>query len=92
MKQLNQSLADKISSAEQKKEALNEIKEFDVTIIETLKMTVTVEANSLEEAKQLVSDNWHNQDYILDADNFTGVEFEAKEVKEQSKSVDREER
>ena len=29
-------------------------KEFDVTIVETLKMKVTVEADSLEEAEQLI--------------------------------------
>lgn len=48
------------------------MKEYDVTITETLKMTVTVEA------EQMVSDNWRNQEYILDADNFTGVDFKAK--------------
>ena len=26
----------------------------------------------------MVSDNWRNQEYILDADNFTGVDFKAK--------------
>ena len=31
-------------------------KEFDVTIVETLKMKVTVEADSMEEAEQLVSE------------------------------------
>ena len=47
------------------------MKEYDVTITETLKMTVTVEAESQ-------MDYWHNQDYILDADNFTGVDFKAR--------------
>lgn len=54
------------------------MKEYDVTITETLKMTVTVEAESQMEAEQMVSDNWRNQEYILDADNFTGVDFKAK--------------
>ena len=53
------------------------MKEYDVTITETLKMTVTVEAESQMEAEQMVSDNWRNQEYILDADNFTGVDFKA---------------
>lgn len=53
------------------------MKEYDVTITETLKMTVTVEAESQLEAEQMVSDNWRNQEYILDADNFTGVAFKA---------------
>lgn len=54
------------------------MKEYDVTITETLKMTVTVEAESQMETEQMVSDNWRNQEYILDADNFTGVDFKAK--------------
>ena len=54
------------------------MKEFDVTITETLKMTVTVEADSQPEAEQLVSDRWHNSEYILDAENFTGADFKAK--------------
>ena len=35
------------------------MKEFDVTITETLKLTVSVEASSKEEAQQMVSDQWH---------------------------------
>lgn len=54
------------------------MKEYDVTITETLKMTVTVEAESQLEAEQMVSDNWRNQEYILDADNFTVVDFKAR--------------
>lgn len=54
-------------------------KEFDVTIVETLKMKVTVEAESREEAIQAVEDKWYNGDYILDADNFVDVEFEPSE-------------
>lgn len=80
------SLADKIATAELQKESTNKV--FDVTITETLKMTVQIEADSLLEAEQIVSDNWHNQEYILDAENFNGVEFEAKEVIEKTHSLD----
>ena len=52
-------------------------KTFEVTITETLKLTVEVKANSREEAEQFVSDRWHDSEYILDADNFVGVDFEA---------------
>lgn len=55
-------------------------KTFEVTITETLKLTVEVKANSREEAEQFVSDRWHDSEYILDADNFVGVEFDATEV------------
>ena len=55
---------------------------FRVTITETLKMTVEAEAGDKDEAEQMVSDNWHDGQYILDADNFTGVTFEAVPVKD----------
>jgi hypothetical protein len=57
------------------------LREFDVTITETLRMTVSVTAKNRDDAEQIVSDNWHNSDYILDADHFVGVEFEAASVK-----------
>lgn len=58
------------------------MKEFDVTITETLKLTVSVEASSKEEAQQMVSDQWHAGDHILDADNFVEVEFESNDGRE----------
>mgnify|MGYP000632565944 FL=1 len=53
-----------------------------MTITETLKLTVSVEASSKEEAQQMVSDQWHAGDHILDADNFVEVEFESNDGKE----------
>jgi hypothetical protein len=58
------------------------MKEFDVTITETLKLTVSVTASSKEEAEQMVNDQWRAGDHILDADNFIDVEFESNEGKE----------
>ena len=52
-------------------------KPFKVTIIETLKLTVEVEAIDRHEAEQTVSNNWRNSEYVLTADNFFGVEFRA---------------
>lgn len=51
-------------------------KKFKVTIIETLKMDIEVEADDRGQAEQAVADRWKNGKYILDADNFAGVEFE----------------
>ena len=51
------------------------MKEYDITIRETLEMTVTVEAESREEARQKVADNWKNGEYILGAESFKDVEF-----------------
>lgn len=55
------------------------MKSYDVTITETLKMTVPIEADSLAEAEQKAEDNWNASQYILDADNFVGASFHAKE-------------
>jgi len=54
------------------------MREFEVTITETLKKTVTVKAKDRVEAEEAVSDDWRNSVHILDADDFFGVEFEAK--------------
>jgi len=55
------------------------MKTYDVTITETLQMTVPIEAESLAEAEQAAEENWNNSQYILDADHFAGVDFKAKE-------------
>ena len=56
------------------------LQRFKVTITETLKMTVEVEAEDKYEAEQMVSGNWHESQYILDASNFIDVAFEAAPV------------
>ena len=50
-------------------------KEYKVLITETLQKTVIVEAETESEAHTRVSDAWKNAEYILDSDNFQGVEF-----------------
>ena len=57
----------------------NDLKHYKVRIVETLVMNVDVEAESAGEAEQIVSDRWRDSEYLLDADNFSGVEFEARE-------------
>ena len=52
------------------------MKHYKVRIVETLVMNVDVEAES---AGEIVSDRWRDSEYLLDADNFAGVEFEARE-------------
>ncbi len=52
-------------------------REYKVTITETLSKTVTVEAESREEAEQIVCDRWNRADYILDAESFKDVSFKA---------------
>lgn len=55
------------------------MKRYDVTITETLQMTVPIEAESLAEAEQIAEKNWNDSQYILDADHFVGADFKAKE-------------
>ncbi len=51
------------------------MKEYDIKITETLEKTVTEEAASREEAEEQVRQAYYNSEYILDSENFTGVEF-----------------
>lgn len=50
---------------------------YKVTIIETLKREVEVQARSQEEAVQMVSDKWKNSEYVLSAEDFEDVDFTA---------------
>ena len=61
------------------------MKNYDVTIHENLKMKVSVEAESAQKAEEIVKDRWKAGEYILDADNFTGVEFKAKYAPERGR-------
>ncbi len=58
------------------------MKEYDVMITETLQRKVTVEAESQLEAEQMVTDAWDHQDYVLGAEDFTGVSFDTVDERE----------
>lgn len=64
------------------------MKSFDIEITETLQRTVSVAADSREEAEQMVDDGWHNGDYVLDSEDFIDVDFKTvgEGEKEMSKS------
>ena len=62
------------------------MKEFEVTITETLQKSVVVEADSKDDAIQMVEDMWKDADIILDSENFVGVEYEADNGKEIEKT------
>lgn len=60
---------------------------FRVVITETLKRVITVHESELknptvDDAVQTVSDWWHNGQIILVAEDFHGVDFDAKEIEE----------
>lgn len=52
------------------------MKEFKVRITETLQADVYVEAEDAQSAVEQAQANWKKQEYILDAENFKGVEFD----------------
>lgn len=56
---------------------------YNVTITETLLLSVPIEADSKEEAENIIHDSWYNGEYILDDRNFTGVSFDARKVMEE---------
>lgn len=49
--------------------------EYKVLVTETLQKTVMVEAASEKEASHRAEDAWKNTEYILDVNDFQGVEF-----------------
>lgn len=51
------------------------MKEFDITITEKLEKTVTVSAETKEQAEDAVMQGYYDSEYVLDADNFKGVDF-----------------
>ena len=69
------------------------MKSFDIEITETLQRTVSVIADSREEAEQIVDDGWHNGDYVLDSEDFIDVDFKTvgegeKEMSKSKKELD----
>ena len=57
---------------------MKNMKKFDVTITETCELIVhDIYANSLEEAEEIVRQEWRDSEHILDADNFVEVKFNA---------------
>ena len=64
------------------------MKTYEVTITETLHMTVEVEATTREQAQELVERKWNDSEYILDAETFKGVDFSARE-KERRRDYER---
>ena len=58
---------------------------FDVTVTESLEQIIRVEARSSEDAEKIVARDWQRQEFVLDAENFTCVEFVAVPVEDEQK-------
>jgi len=50
-------------------------------------MTVEVEADSSEQAEEIVRDKWSDSEYILDSDHFKEVAFETKSLQKSKDDV-----
>ena len=50
-------------------------KTYNVEITETLRKVVQIEAESAEEARQIVSERWKASEYVLYPEDFENVEF-----------------
>lgn len=50
-------------------------KKYQIEIEETLQKVVEIEANSLDEAIDIAQNRYSNQEYILDYEDYKGVEF-----------------
>lgn len=56
------------------------MKKYEVTIQETLVRKVTVEADDMENAEDIVRRRYDRADLVLDADDFSDVQFSTKQV------------
>ena len=50
-------------------------KMYDIEIEEISQRVVKVKANSLDEALDIVQNKYYNQEYVLDYEDFKGVDF-----------------
>lgn len=64
------------------------MKTYQVTITETLQMTVPIEAGSLAQAEEIAEEEWNGGRYVLGADHFVGADFKAQE-RRRSKDLER---
>ena len=51
------------------------MKKFDIEIEETLQRVVSVDANSVDEAIDIVHEMYRNEEIVLDENDFMDVEF-----------------
>ena len=69
-------------------------KKFQIEIEELSQKVVEVEADSLEDTIDIVQNKYSNEEYVLDYEDYKGVEFREfkDEVPEKKKQKDRESR
>ena len=54
-----------------------------VTVTETFRLTIELEASSRQEAERIVSRDWKRREFVLGPEHFAGVEFTTEPATEQ---------
>ena len=55
------------------------MKDYDVTITETLEKVITIKANRPEDAEATVRAMYRNESIVIQPENITAIEFSVKE-------------
>lgn len=61
------------------------MKKYKITITESLKKELEIEAVSKDEAMDLVKEKYKNEEIILTADDFADVDFKVKEARNRNR-------
>jgi hypothetical protein len=64
-----------LAAKSQRRKESRKMKEYQIQIKETLALTVTVEAESAVQAREMVERGYMDSEYILDASHYKGVTF-----------------
>lgn len=62
------------------------MKNYQVEIKEMLCRTIEIEAENAQQAEAVVQEAYNKEEYVLDAEHFTDVEFTAREKEISTKS------
>ena len=62
------------------------MKTYQLEIKEVLCMTIEIEAKSVEQADAMARKAYRNENYILNAEHFTGVDFTTREKEMDTKN------
>ena len=54
-----------------------------MTVTETFRLTIELEASSRQEAERIVSRDWKRREFVLGPEHFAGVEFTTEPATEQ---------
>lgn len=65
------------------------MEEYEIEIVETSSRTVTIEAHSVSEAIRLIKEKYHNEEIILNENDYVDTEFNQTEEDRRNKQRNR---